>query len=121
MLGSKLHDHDWQIPFYDDFIKSSRRANFKVEEYHQTEKFIVVEILNWELNSVIPLQCLEILISQGILFENDSYEGIESQEHTLDRVEQSRVFADLILDCPELYHLMMPPTLIALSCVIASR
>ena len=50
MVASKFDDHDPNIPFYKEYIRSSRRAIFKQQEFLDAEARVLKDILEWDLN-----------------------------------------------------------------------
>lgn len=121
MLASKYDEIDKKIPFYKEFIKaSSRAAKYTVKEYHKAEDFFVKEVLLWRFHTITSLHFTYCLTTQGILFEDDEYDGDESKIlKSLNK--KAELFTDLSLDSGLVLSSSCSKSLIAVTCVVASR
>lgn len=77
--------------------------------------------LNWSLCVITPHQVLQSLLGQGVLFENETYNGFQSvDEHIVRKVRRlCEFFCELATKSWKMQ--VFPPTHIAASCLIGAR
>lgn len=121
MLASKYDEIDRRIPFYKEIINASTRAAvYTRKEFHIVEEFFVLRVLDWDFRVLTTLHFTHCLISQGILFEDDSVS--QPQDKILKSLtRKAELFTDLSLDSEKLNSEYHKKSKIAVSCIVAAR
>jgi hypothetical protein len=84
LLASKYDELDKRIPYIKEIrVASSRAEKYSKQQFLDMQEFFVKEILNWDFCAITTLHFTYNLISQGILFEDDSFPKTHSQTRVL--------------------------------------
>lgn len=122
VLAAKYDELDKNIPPVQDYIKAaySKLPCTNIESVKECE-VMCLKILDWNLRIVTPLNFIEILLTQGVLFSEDLVNGKDFVTSLNAReIKQKAVqIADLSLFYYEL--LQYPSSIISISCIIVSR
>ncbi len=118
IIAAKYDELDRNIPPYDDYIKASSLEVAK-ENLIECEMHLLQQ-LSWNLRVVTPLIFLQLLLTQGVIFSNDSCNKSKMDPVLAKKVSrQANVLIDAALECGKM--LEFGQATIAGTCVALSR